>query len=186
MIRTLSYFLASVSEVVCPAEGTTWLTRLAKTLIRHCESKNKYWVITGRPNEGTMKEVPYLVRYFVFRSKWLSVYIHRFLRSDTDGLHNHPWNFATLLLEGGYKEHTFFGVNERSARKNRFVTRKTSDFHRVEIDGFYTFEERDKAPLTVLVHGPYKGDWGFLNPHTSKWEPWWTYLNLPKAAQPWE
>lgn len=176
---------------------------LAKQIIEYCEAHNKYWVITGRPNERDKKDVPYLVRYFVFRSKYFTIYIHRFLRSDSDGFHDHPWNFATLLLEGRYREHTFYGINKRSAEQNMFAIKKATDFHRVEIDGLYTFEEREQAPLTLFFHGPRKKDWGFLsnkvkeitaNEETKSitveqeivWIPWWTYLGLPKGEEPWE
>jgi hypothetical protein len=57
----------------------------------------------------------YLVRYFVFRSRLLErcglnigrVYLHHILRSDHDrALHDHPWNFVSIILRGGYYEHS--------------------------------------------------------------------------------
>lgn len=64
---------------------------------------------------------PYLMRWWLFgaskkpdaegnpkprRPFGLSVYFHCFLRSDDDrALHDHPWDFFTVLLFGSYKEH---------------------------------------------------------------------------------
>lgn len=49
---------------------------------------------------------PYLHRWYIFRSKRLGVFLHKFVRSDEDrALHDHPWNFFGIVLKGGYMEH---------------------------------------------------------------------------------
>lgn len=52
---------------------------------------------------------PYLERYYLFLKDRgehfpFNVFLHRFLKSDSDDLHDHPWPFATLILKGGYWE----------------------------------------------------------------------------------
>jgi len=51
---------------------------------------------------------PYLERYYVFlkdRERFpFNVFVHKFLKSDPDDVHDHPWPFATLILKGGYWE----------------------------------------------------------------------------------
>jgi hypothetical protein len=57
---------------------------------------------------------PYLVRYFLFYPRFLrkrlgipipGIYLHHILRSDYDrALHDHPWNFVSVILWGGYRE----------------------------------------------------------------------------------
>lgn len=160
------------------------LSWLIKKFIKHCESTGKYWIITGRPHKDHGVEVPYLIRYFVFRSKYLTIYIHRFLRSDLDDLHDHPWSFMTYIIEGSYKEHTFYGVNERSINKNRLVFKNNKDFHRVEVNENLPIEDKEKGCLTLFVCGPKTKEWGFLD--KGKWTPWWIYLNMPKKQEPWE
>jgi hypothetical protein len=50
---------------------------------------------------------PYLVRWYVLRTKWVSLFIHKFIRSDEDrALHDHPWSFLVIPLWRGYIEHT--------------------------------------------------------------------------------
>jgi hypothetical protein len=51
---------------------------------------------------------PYLERYYVFlkdrKSFPFNVFLHKFLKSDPDDVHDHPWGYATLILKGGYWE----------------------------------------------------------------------------------
>ena len=51
---------------------------------------------------------PYLERYYVLFKERVTfpynVFLHKFLKSDPDEVHDHPWNYATLILKGGYWE----------------------------------------------------------------------------------
>ena len=53
---------------------------------------------------------PYLERYYIFLKErnWFpfNIFIHKFLKSDPDDVHDHPWNYASLILKGGYWEWT--------------------------------------------------------------------------------
>ena len=52
---------------------------------------------------------PYLDRYYLFlkdRKHFpFNVFLHKFLKSDPDDVHDHPWPYATLILKGGYEMH---------------------------------------------------------------------------------
>lgn len=49
---------------------------------------------------------PYLHRWYVFRTERISLFIHKFVRSDEDrALHDHPWGFFVLPIWRGYIEH---------------------------------------------------------------------------------
>lgn len=49
----------------------------------------------------------YLRRWYMIRTKWLAVFIHKFERSDEDrALHDHPWPFLVIPLWRGYTEHS--------------------------------------------------------------------------------
>ena len=54
--------------------------------------------------------VPYLIRWtiigFGVDSSWFSIKLHNILISDEECLHNHPWTFISIILKGGYTEHT--------------------------------------------------------------------------------
>ena len=53
---------------------------------------------------------PYLERFYIFlkdrKTFPFNIFIHRFLKSDPDDLHDHPWAFRTIILFGGYWEFT--------------------------------------------------------------------------------
>lgn len=74
-----------------------------------------------RPEQIIGVNGPYMLRWWLFgtsskpddhgdpkprRPFGLSFYLHCFVRSDDDrALHDHPWNFASLILFGEYNEH---------------------------------------------------------------------------------
>lgn len=82
-------------------------------------------VITRNDNER------YLVRYSIFSCRWFAVKIHNILLSDDDCLHDHPWKFYSLILWGGYIEHTEKG--KRIYHPGNFLIRPAEFKHRLEI-----------------------------------------------------
>ena len=102
---------------------------------------------------------PYLERFYIFlrdRDKSpfpFNIFLHRFIRSDTDELHDHPWAFRTLILSGGYWEHTEEGTYWRGAGSYRYASADT--FHRVELD------ESNPRCWTLFVPSKAYKDWGF-------------------------
>lgn len=77
-----------------------FLNWLSEKLMAYCVKKNRVFMITGTSGP----EDVYLIRYYVVRSKYFNFFIHQFLRSDRDDLHDHPWNFCTYLVRGAYTE----------------------------------------------------------------------------------
>lgn len=98
---------------------------------------------------------PLMIRYFLFRSRWVSIYIHHFLRSDNERhLHDHPWRFITVLLSGGYHENTPAG---------RFWRRRFSVLYRPA--EWQHWVEVTRPVWTLVIRGPRRREWGF---HTEK------------------
>ena len=60
---------------------------------------DRHRVIMDRVNDE-----PYLERYYVFlkdRERFpFNIFVHKFLKSDPDDVHDHPWPYATLILKG--------------------------------------------------------------------------------------
>lgn len=136
---------------------------------------------------------PYLLRWFVVRQgvHWrnltergdprdekdghrlgCNVFLHEFHRSDDDrALHDHPWPWITVLLEGRYIEH-LPANRRRPAGPTRMVLRRAGDVvvrawaprpHRVELV--------DRRPVTTLfLTGPKVREWGFYC--TWGWRHW--------------
>lgn len=151
---------------------------ICKALMYLCEKTGRVVNITGT---GADTDI-YMIRYIIARNSYFSIYIHRFLRSDRDDLHDHPWDFWTYMVEGQYWEKLDrtkgYSHNFRSKYTHRFVFRKAEMLHRVELDKHYSYEERNKAPLTFFVAGRKRRNWGFVK--DGVWIPWKKYLGLPE------
>ncbi len=110
---------------------------------------------------------PYLERYYLFlkdRKRFpFNVFLHKFLKSDPDDLHDHPWPYATLVLKGGYWEWVpmFDGKGKKIGEMQKwrgpghFRTCSATSFHRIEVDP-------DVECWTLFMPGPQKREWGFL------------------------
>lgn len=89
---------------------------------------------------------PYLERYYIFLKdrKWFpfNFFIHKFLKSDPDDVHDHPWHYATLILRGGYWEWTpqFNQAGQKTCEIGKwrgtghFRICRAQSYHRIEID----------------------------------------------------
>jgi hypothetical protein len=137
-----------------------------------CESKGRFLRITGTGGPDDL----YLIRYYVFKSKFLNIFIHRFFRSDRDDMHDHPWNFFTYLVRGAYTEHRWnpetrlVDITRRKRafwadedHQNRFVFRRAEDQHKVMVDRQYLWPlDKTNCPLTICVTGRSRREWGFV------------------------
>lgn len=110
---------------------------------------------------------PYLERYYVFLKdrKYFpfNVFIHKFLKSDPDDVHDHPWPYATLILKGGYYEWTpifdangkMIGEQQHWRGPGHFRVCRSKSYHRIELkDGVTAW--------TMFMPGPQMREWGFL------------------------
>ena len=127
---------------------------------------------------------PYLERYYVFLRdrKWFpfNVFLHKFLKSDPDDVHDHPWPYATIILKGGYYEWVpqFNSKNEKIGEiakwrgPGHFRTCGATSYHRIELDP-------SVECWTLFMPGIKQRDWGFLV--KNKWVQWEQYLANRKA-----
>ena len=128
---------------------------------------------------------PYLERYYLFlreREQFpFNVFLHKFLKSDPDDVHDHPWPYATLILKGGYWEWIphFDTVGRKTGEyqvwrgPGHFRISKANSFHRIELDP-------DITAWTLFMPGPKQRDWGFLV--KNKWIQWEQYLKQRKST----
>ena len=128
---------------------------------------------------------PYLERYYLFlreRNRFpFNVFLHKFLKSDPDDVHDHPWPYATVILKGGYWEWIphFDTVGRKTGEyqvwrgPGHFRISKANSFHRIELDP-------DITAWTLFMPGPKQRDWGFLV--KNKWIQWEQYLKQRKSA----
>ena len=101
--------------------------------------------------------------YLLFRKrpKWFpfNILIHKMLDDDHgEGVHNHLCPYITIILKGGYWEHTPEGKFWRGPGSMRF--RKAEDLHWLELA---KDKHGNNIPCWGLFYmGKKKKDWGFM------------------------
>ena len=109
----------------------------------------------------------YMHRYYLFLKdrSWFpfNFTLHKIVKSDDPIMHDHPWSYMTIVLSGGYYEHTpvFDKNGKKLAEFSRWcgpgtiIKRKANEYHWLEL-------EEGKSATTLFFMGPQKRDWGFL------------------------
>lgn len=63
---------------------------------------------------------PYLRRWHLLKTKWLSVYLHNISDGDPGAhAHDHPADYLTIVLRGGYVELRIWGANPHPVKIER-------------------------------------------------------------------
>ena len=138
------------------------MTFLSKFLLNTLDRLGRKRIVTDRQDNE-----PYLERYYVFLKDrtWFpfNVFLHKFLKSDPDDVHDHPWPYATLILKGCYYEWVakFNSLGEKIGEERmwrgpgHFRVCSATSYHRIELDP-------DVTAWTLFMPGPKKREWGFL------------------------
>lgn len=129
---------------------------------------------------------PYLERYYLFRVFGITVYLHRFVRNDSDhALHNHPWRHAvSLVLTGAY-----------TAEQPGHVARLNDGTHLlyplhhwvrwvnyIRHSTFHQIVAVRPETWTLFMHTRWRYEWGFLKPQD------WGYrfqASTPRPTREW-
>ena len=125
----------------------------------------------------------YLQRYYMFLKNRdtfpFNIFIHKFLNSDDDDMHNHPWSYFTIILKGGYWEETFVdndpthseGKMKKWCGPGYFQYSNADHIHRITL-------KQNVDCWTLFIPFSQKQNWGFWkfngkpnpfqNPHKKK------------------
>lgn len=110
-----------------------------------------------------------------------SILLHHIIRADDDGaLHDHPWNFSTQILSGGYREMVPFyyahkdGQGDGPSKFSRTDHAKGTVLHR-EAQSLHIIERVEPDTWTLVYTGPRVREWGF-HPAGKPWQSWREYL----------
>src|ERR1700728_4525634 len=92
----------------------------------------------------------YMTRLTLFQgaNKGVKLCIHIFHRSDFDDLHDHPWNFWSLILWRGYNE--IAEVGSQRVWPGQMIRRKADWRHRVQL---LRENGREKKAITLVWMG---------------------------------
>lgn len=126
----------------------------------------------------------YMERYWLFRTRWLSCRLHVILRSDREpDLHDHPYDYATVILRGGYVEvrptlpltrlglHQTLSTERECIAPGRVLLRRAESLHRLEVPSGQTC-------LTLFFLSRKRRSWGFQTPNG-----WVYWRDYPAAAE---
>jgi hypothetical protein len=112
----------------------------------------RYWRWRGFSFKSDLISHDYMRRW-VLQTPWFMLRLHHILRSDDRAhFHDHPMDFTSLILWGGYIEYRP-NAEPRVCRPGSVVRRQAEDLHNLELLG--------KSAWTLLVTGEYRRDWGF-------------------------
>jgi len=100
----------------------------------------------------------YMHRYWLAPYSWslpFSIRIHHIKRPDADPfLHDHPWNWRTIVLRGWYIEEDVFGMTRvRRRGDTRGATAET--LHRIS-------QVSHGGVWTLFIMGRKRNKWGFM------------------------
>lgn len=109
----------------------------------------------------------YLIRLHIIKTPIFAICMHWILRPDRErDLHDHPVNFLSIILRGGY-------VEERSGKRLAFKTRRFFNFIRATDIRRICYV--NSPCITLCFMGPKIREWGF---YTSRgWIYWKDYFS---------
>lgn len=113
----------------------------------------KWFDIPDRENP----DLVYLRRLRIVQTPLFAIYIHWIYLPDTDrDPHDHPWNFWSLILRGGYTER----LHKKSGEQVLNAWYRGS-FHKMSITHAHKITELIPGTVTMVVTGPRHRTWGF-------------------------
>lgn len=155
-------------------------------MLRKLLDKIPHFDIT-RNTDGTGEL--YLRRYFLLRSKLGNVYLHNIVRCDKDpDPHDHPWDFVSVLLRGGYEEFVYdrhatcsIDVGRDALWPLARAWRYAPSFAFRRAETVHQIKQVRPNTWSLVITGPIARRWGFWP--NAEWQHWRAYLGLPAGAE---
>jgi len=92
-------------------------------------------------------------RWQILKTPFVSIWLHAIYKADQDKhLHNHPWDFTSVVLKGSYIEQTTLG-NKRQY-PGKINVRNGADYHKI-------LEVESPVVYTLFFASKPKRQWGY-------------------------
>ena len=125
----------------------------------------------------------YLRRLRVIQTPWFSIYWHHIDQPDPDqDPHDHPWNFRSVIIRGGYTERVFWDPN--NVYTNEYLTHRRFSTHKMPIRYAHQITEVQPKTVTLIIAGPRLRNWGFWKADPERrtklttFVPWEDYVEM--------
>lgn len=117
----------------------------------------------------------YLWRLRIVGTPWFSIFVHKIMLPDNRPvLHDHPWNFFSVVIKGGYMEFVpgpFYATSKVVKRFNKKTVKQATHSSRYVDDAGWDVEKSlhwiavlDRVPTWTLVFaGRRKRTWGYYD-----------------------
>ena len=104
---------------------------------------------------------PYLERYHVASLFGFKIWLHRFIRNDSERhLHNPPWHALSVILTGGYREI----VALKGYRNWDIIDYKRGQVNLIKADKTHRILQVDPNTWTLMLVSPrVRKNWFFIN-----------------------
>ncbi len=110
----------------------------------------------------------YMKRWRFGPENWPGLRVHKIVRSDEDrALHDHPFDFVSIIMKGGYWEHTADGRRTWYG-PGSVLSREAETLHRLELKRDcdvgrpHSPCDGDEIPTwTFVIRGRHRREWGF-------------------------
>lgn len=158
--------------------------------------------IEARPCDESIGELasPYMQRWHIIRKEKLldvsfsthlesvkvpfvveNAYVHRFLRSDDDrALHDHPWPWMSILLDGEYLEHRPLQSNGAADQSQATPRQAGSIAINTDASLAHRIELTTGNPVTLFLTGYKTREWGFWC--GNRWVHWRQFTELDDSG----
>lgn len=157
--------------------------RLADAIIRRA-MRTPYTHLQGA--DGSLYMARFWLRPYAPDGRGIAARVHHIARADADRhLHDHPWNFVSVVLKGGYVEARPTSLDPDFEHESR-AERCTLTERRAGSVAFRRATDRHRIvsvqpdTWTLFITGPKLHTWGFFTPHGKEY--WWLYQSNHEAV----
>jgi hypothetical protein len=116
--------------------------------------------VIGKPGD------PMMHRWRLIQTPWFGVYVHFIFREDLDnGSHDHPWQFWSLVLSGGYTEELHLDPRDRAGLVVPLHVVSRWTLHHFPLHRAHRITSVRPGTTTLCVVGRKLRVWGFYDEH---------------------
>ncbi len=137
------------------------------------EFRQRFWLIFKKTTLRVKNGPVYLIRYSLLTLPWFAIKVHKILQSDDACMHDHPWSFLSIILNGRYYEWTptqegwCFPAGSVLWRPQPWI-------HRLQLN-------EGETCTTLVITFKKTRVWGFITPHG--WVPWFKYIREGRRCE---